>query len=115
MFEAPQKPHFEKPIGRIEPNTVAIGKRVAGVPLVRKQDWVRGIHYRLMLGPRHGGLLDQEIIDKQLAPEVDGNHGGGIRDIGGVDTPVLKFLQAATAAAGQCRCIKFDRSHSDLD
>ena len=76
------QPHFEEPVAGVEPHAIAErhGKS-RGVQSARRDDGVQRIHHSLVLRARHAGLLDQKIIDKQLAAQVDGNHRRRIRDI----------------------------------
>ena len=72
-------PGLEIPVGRIVPDAVAEGHGLAPLAIalpgaVGPDDGVAGVLLRGVEVPAEIGVLDQEIVDEELAPHVDRNH-----------------------------------------
>ena len=81
---AAEVPHLEEVVGGVEPDAVGERKGVVVVVLPLREggeDGIAGIHHGLMRDAREVGLCDQEIVDEELAAEVDGDDGGRIADV----------------------------------
>ena len=81
-------PHLEDAVAVVEPDAAAFGDRAwrqVGVALVArlgKEDRVAGVLHRVGVDARHRSGLDEEVVDEELAAEVDGDRGGRIFEIG---------------------------------
>jgi len=88
-------PHLEALVFRVVPDPVAIGNRVRpvisfpaliriafGFPRpIRPENRIALVGNRPVELALQGRFLDQEVIHEQLPAHVDGNHGGGMRQV----------------------------------